>query len=72
MPTTGVFPTFDGSFAAIDELRLDTTPRSGRNDRHLDELGQRFALAQDGLDFGPDFGFDANGWEGGRAHPVNV
>jgi len=72
MPTTGVFPTFDGSFAAIDELRLDTTPGSGRNDRLLDELGQRFALAQDGLDFGPDFRLDADWRECGRTHSDSV
>jgi hypothetical protein len=61
-------PPLDRRLARSDELGLHATPSRGRDDRLLDELGQRLALAQDSLDFCTDLGLDANGREGGGAH----
>ena len=68
MPAAFLLPTRDRHLATADELGLHATPSRGRDDRLLDELGQRLALAQDRLDFGPDRGLDANGGKGGGAH----
>jgi hypothetical protein len=67
LPTAFLLPPLDLRFATGNELGLHTTPSRGRDDRLLDELGQRLAFTQDGLDFRTDLGLDANGI-GGRAH----
>ena len=68
MPAALLLPSLDRRLATGDELSLHATPGRGRDDRLLDELGQRLALAQDSLDFGPDLGLDANGRKRGGPH----
>jgi hypothetical protein len=67
-----LLPALYRRLAAGDEFGLHATPGRGRDDRLLDELGQRLAFAQDGLDFGPDLGLDTDGRKSGRAHATNV
>ena len=72
VPAAFLLPPLDCRLATDDELGLHAPPGSGRDDRLLDELRQRLALAQDSLDFGTDLGRDANGGKGGRGHSRSV
>ena len=70
-PPPTCFPTLYCCLAAIDELGLHATPRCSRNDRLLDELGQRLAVAQDGFRLRPEPLADADG-ERWRSASLNV
>jgi len=49
-----LLPTIDSRLARLTNSACNATPSCGRDDRLLDELGQRLAFAQDSLDFGPE------------------
>lgn len=72
LPAAFLLPALNRRLATSDELGLHAAPSGGRDDRLLDELGQRLAIAQDSLDFGTDLRLDADGWKGCRAHDPNV
>lgn len=55
-----------------DELRLIAPAQHGRPNRRLDELGDRFALAQERLDLGAQFRLYPHRWDGGGLHESSV
>lgn len=72
MPAAFLLPALNRSLATSDQLGLHAAPSCCRDDRLLDELGQRLALAQDSFDFGTDLGLDTDGWKGCRARELNA
>ena len=51
-----------------DELCWVASAQHSCPDRRLNELGNRFALAEQRLDFGTQLGLNANRWNGGGLH----
>ena len=72
VPAADLLPSIYCGLATSNELGLNTAPGGSGNDRLFDELGERFALPQNGLDVGSNLWLNTDGRKGRRTHRVSV